>query len=126
MARLTDVFKATGLSDFPVEYNLKGVDNDIEVAIEVSDAMWTIASITGDLRTAIRVSMAADIAAMDTVLKIGTEKICSVQREYGVNGVWGLNDLFKTTIENAIDSYCEACSKLADKLRNENKKLEQL
>ena len=126
MAKLVYNFKSNGLNDFPVEFKLEGIDREVTVDIEVSDSVWTIASITGDLKTALRVSMTADIAACDTVLAIGAENLSTVQKAYGTKSPWGLNELFKDAVERAIETYCEACSKLADKLRNENKKLEQL
>ena len=121
MAKLTYVFKATGLSDFPVEFKLEGINDDIAVEIEITDAIWTVASMTGDIKTAFSVSMAADIAACDTILKIGAN-LSKVQRAYGAKSTWALNGLFKDAVQRAMDTYIQACSDLADKLMEEELK----
>ena len=122
MGNLVYVFRTPGLEDYRVGFNLKGTDRQIEVPIEITETMLHIAAMTHDMRTVMSMTMLDQLASLDTVIAIGASDSIPIQKAYNIGNMFGLEELFKRTVQSAMDKYVAAGYDLAKRIKEEEVK----
>ena len=120
MGKITYTFKTPGLKDWSTTFDLRGTDRQIEVPIEITDAQLQTASMTHDLAAILHMTMTDRIAAINTIVAIGSADSVQILKAYNID-LYGLEGLFMRTVQSAIEKYVEADYELSNRIKEESK-----